>query len=133
MPAQLEEALGPPPFDIDWSLAQLLPRTPWPVWAVPGSRHICLAAQEGPGGTLSVSCKKTKDAIAEGTFTASLTDASMPTAGERRTVVGLVPDQIRAVRLQTPGHPTVQAPVSQNTFTHHDNQSRAPETLVFLR
>jgi hypothetical protein len=50
-----------------------------------------------------------------------------------RSIVGLVPDQAKRVRIHTPGSPTVTRPVERNVFVLTDHIPQPPETIELLK
>jgi hypothetical protein len=134
IPVSVREALGQPNDDIDWRLAQVLPRTDGATfWAVPGRTLICLV-REDADGTSGASCTPISRALEHGVALTNLAAAPGKAATPNRTIVGLAPDGMRRVRIGTPGFPSVTARVSDdNMFTVRDATTEPPETFTLLR
>jgi len=49
-----------------------------------------------------------------------------------RSIVGLVPDKAKRVRIHTPGYPTATRSVERNVFVLTDHIPQPPETIELL-
>lgn len=108
----------------------VLPGVSRQVWALAGDHQLCLLDRSLEGGA-GVVCSEVKQVVVHGIMSTVLQD---PAKGQpaKRSVVGLVPDQARRVRIHTPGFPTVTRPVERNVFVLTDHIPQPPETLELL-
>jgi hypothetical protein len=133
LPPLVETILRRPLHGSNWSLAQSLAGTPWPVWAVPGQGVLCLLSQERTGGGIGSSCSSIKRAIKYGLFASSLADRATGASRPKRVVIGIVPNGISGVKVFTTGKPARNSLVSHNTFVLRDRVLEPAEQISLLQ
>jgi hypothetical protein len=100
------------------------------VWALTAPHELCLFDVSIEGG-VGVVCSKVHQVVRRGIMSTILQE---PAKGKpaTRSVVGLVPDQAKRVRIHTPGYPTATRPVERNVFVLTDHIPQPPETIELL-
>lgn len=130
LPIEITET-EPLPSQLSGSEAwMVLPGLRRQVWALPAGHQFCLLDRSIEGG-VGVVCRSVKRVVSSGIMSTILQDA---TKGQPalRSVVGLVPDQAKGVRIHTPGYPTATRPVERNVFVLIDHIPQPPETLELI-
>lgn len=113
------------------AVAQRLPTVSPQIWAVPAVGRLCLVeVAEGRAG--SVACTRLARAAKAGIYIASVPSGA-PGASDFRTVVGLVPDGVKRVRLHAKGARPQTAPVAENVFALRDHGRAFPESIELVR
>ncbi len=91
---------------------------------------LCLLDQEHKYSAVGETCSPLEMALSQGLLTSSLWEHE-----ERadRVVVGLVPDHVHKVVLETRGYPDLTVPVWSNIYAHEDRVPEPPERahLIF--
>lgn len=128
IPTAMAQSLGSP-YGANWKLARMLDMG---VWVVPAQNHVCLFSIGSDGGS-TMGCTATKMVLRHGIFIAFLSDPSTKHFGQRRKIIGLAPDGVRAVRLLAPGYKAVVAKVRRGLFSTQDNIMASPQTVSLLR
>jgi hypothetical protein len=101
------------------------------MWAVAGRTSLCLVRPNVDGMT-SATCTPIAHAIDHGVALTTLAAPTRTPAKASRTVVGIVPDHTRRVRVVTPGFATATALVTDNTFAVRDTITDPPQDVVLL-
>jgi hypothetical protein len=124
---------GPIPIGTDssatrgWPVLQTLKRE---TWAILLKGRLCLVDNSDTDG-ISIACRDIGYVLQDGILSTFLRDEAFD-GPRRRSVVGLVPDQAKRVRVHTPGFPTVTRPVERNVFVLTDHIPQPPETIELL-
>lgn len=114
----------------DWMRANLIvPGVDRQVWLVPGGRRLCLVSEHL--SSVDLTCARTEIALRRGVSATTLTNRQQA-AKISRGIVGVAPDWADAVRIHTPGFPTVTRPVERNVFVLTDHIPQPPETIELL-
>jgi hypothetical protein len=130
LPMRIERALQRPAFGSNWALAERLYGAGSDrAWVIPGSHFVCLLIEKGDA--LAQSCTHTARAARAGTFAVSIVEPSTERPLGKRVVVGLVPDGVRRVEVETPGFASTAAYVNENAFVARDAILKPPERLGF--
>jgi hypothetical protein len=120
------------PQDVNWSQARRLTGAPTPIWAVPMAQQLCFL-ELANHGAVTRTCTTIANAISHGLFTVSLIDPSIPAFGFRRTVVGIVRDQVTEVEIETPSANGVRVPVHDDgMFLLQDDATAAPSGIRLI-
>jgi hypothetical protein len=82
-------------------------------------------------GGVGVICSNLQQVVRHGIFSSVLQGPAKGRSATR-SVVGLVPNQAKRVRIHTPGFPTVTRPVERNVFVLTDHIPQPPETIELL-
>lgn len=137
LPVIVMQTLREPTRGSNWSLAQRLRGIRWPIWLVPGRGFFCLVDAQSRRGGVGQVCATTKSFLTRGVFITTLSAGQDTFAGGQaksveRTVIGVVPDGTRMVRVHTQGFPTASAAVRKNVFMLRDRTDAAAETLTLV-
>lgn len=120
----------PPEVASALDLAQRLPLVGIEAWIVPIAGRLCLlnVTEQGP----AVGCKAERNVQREGIFIATVPTTSLA-GSELRSVVGIAPDGVEAVRIQSKGARDRTALVLGNVFALQDDGKAFPESITFVR
>ena len=131
--ASVKDTLRYPTHGANWSLAQRLDTAGGAsIWVVPANEALCLVGEQARGA-VSVTCTPTTEALKHGLVTTSLDDGTPGASPARRVIVGVAPDGVTKVRIETPGFRSATVPVTRNTFLLRDSVGKPPEALKLLR
>jgi hypothetical protein len=133
LPRSVTATLRHPAYGANWALAQRLDTgTQTQVWLLPAHRSLCLIEQQKGHSAVGVTCTSVSQALKHGVVTASLVEEG-PISFARRLVVGVAPDNVLKVRVNTSGFRPTFVSVTQNTFIVRDSVSAPPESVEFFR
>lgn len=133
LPKSVMATLRRPTYGANWSFAQRLNTgAKTRVWALPANGAICLIDEQS-SGAVGVTCTPVSTALRHGITSASLDGGTSGLSYARRFVVGLVPDNVPKVRIETPGFGSATVRVAQNTFALRDSVSEPPESIELLQ
>lgn len=125
--------LRSPTYGAKWNLAQLLDTgTRLRIWVLPANKAVCLVEEQLHGAT-GVTCTFIEQAIKHGIVTASLSNGKPALSQAHRVVVGVAPDKVPKVRVETPGSKAATIRVVQNTFVLRDAAKEPPESVELLQ
>jgi hypothetical protein len=130
LPAAVARMLRGQPSAVNARAAQRL-RAPdgVTVWAVASAHTICLVSQTAVDAPVSQTCTATSRALTNGVFFTTLS-ANGAAPATTRLVMGLVPDQVRRVRIRTAGAASAFASVTSNTFALSDHVNQPAERIA---
>jgi hypothetical protein len=132
LPASVQHVLRRPVFGINEKLARRIPVhiRGSSYWLLPGRKHLCIVSLESGSQTVGTICETTATAIRHGIATVGISARSLP--HRKRTIVGVVPNNIKEVLVRTDGA-TSTATLRHEIFTLEDVLLEPPEDIMLLR
>jgi hypothetical protein len=114
-----------------WGSAQRLPVAVRQVWVVPAAGRLCLV-DASPEEAPSLVCNAVHRVVKAGLFLASV-PAGRLNRTPTRTIVGLVPNAVKLVRVYTSAGRAKMSRVVNNVFAVRDAGRAFPESIELVR
>jgi hypothetical protein len=131
LPALARSELRHPTFGLNWNLARSVPvpkNTPGEYWIVPGNGYVCTIWQVGNRSVTSTACATNQQAQVDGLLAINLEEP--PGKPGHRLIVGVAPDGIRKVLVETAGSTATSTVGKYGVYILSDKVMNPPDRVV---
>lgn len=133
LPLRIGHALEQSRYDMNWGLARQVSKAGnIQVWAVPSEKLICLVDHQSGHFGIGLTCSRRARALRHGVYVTLLSEHKGAQTHASRTIIGIVPAGIEAVRAYT-HRIGVRIPVRHGRFWWRDSVADPPKRIELSR